>query len=79
MATRGIGQWLDLGVGNLMICSVRGCRLELAQEASLATCWQTMASQFTFDCLSPFCVLLGLSLALRDAVLSDHGAVFRRP
>ena len=38
-------------------------------------CWQTMASKFTCDCLSPFCVLLGLSLALRDAVPSDHGAV----
>jgi hypothetical protein len=75
VAARGIGQWLDLGVGNLMICSVRGCRLELAQEASLAMRWQTMASQFTINCLSPFFVLLGLLLAWRDAAPSDRGAV----
>jgi hypothetical protein len=37
--------------------------------------WQTMASQFTINCLSPFFVLLGLLLAWRDAAPSDRGAV----
>jgi len=59
----GKEQLLGLGVENPLICSVRGCRLELVQEA-----WPTLrrqtSSPFTImNCPSPF--LLGTFVLFR--------------